>query len=69
MARNISWRTTKVAAGFDFAVIEIISRSEPDADGKYADLVTLKTGNRPTRAQAKGLAQRWVRYFKGAPSQ
>lgn len=62
--RNISWNTTKTAEGFSFEVYEIVGRSEPAAAGRYADLVTLKTGCRSTRAQAKGLAQRWVRYLK-----
>ena len=62
--RNISWNTMKTAEGFNFSVYEIVSRSEPNAEGMYADIVPLKVGSCSTRAQAKGLAQRWVRYLK-----
>jgi hypothetical protein len=62
--RNISWNTTKAAEGFNFSVYEIIGRQEPNAEGSYADIVVLKTGSRATRAQAKGLAQKWCRYLK-----
>lgn len=62
--RNISWSTTKNSAGFAFRVYEVISSAEPNADGNYAEFVTLKTGILATRAQAKGHAQRWCRYLK-----
>lgn len=62
--RNISWNTTKATTGFDFSVYEVVSRTEPNAEGKYADFVQLKAGNCATRAQAKGHAQQWVRYLK-----
>jgi hypothetical protein len=64
--RNISWNTTKTAEGFSFKVYEIIGRPQPNAQGSYADLITLKTGTRATRAQAKGIAQKWCRYLKVA---
>jgi hypothetical protein len=62
--RNISWNTTKTQTGFAFSVYEIIGRTEPDANGNYADCVTLKTGTAPSRAIAKSTAQKWIRYLK-----
>jgi len=64
MTKNISWNTTKTTNGFDFRVYEIVSRSEPNEQGHYADLVTLRTGSAPSRAVAKNQAQKWVRYLK-----
>jgi hypothetical protein len=64
--KNISWNTTKSAEGFQFRVYEIIGRQIADASGSYADWVILRTGTHRTRAQAKGMAQRWCRYLKAA---
>jgi hypothetical protein len=65
-SRIISWSTTKTAEGFAFRVYQVLPRTEPNAEGQYADVVTLKAGTRATRAQAKGRAQKWVRYLKAA---
>lgn len=63
--KNISWRTSKTPAGlFAYRVIEIVPRTVPNDQGHYADIVTLKTGTRATRAQAKGRALQWVLFFK-----
>jgi hypothetical protein len=68
---NISWNTTKTAAGYNFRVYLIVGRTEaegPFDDGLYGRITTLKTGTCATRAQAKGLAQRWGRYLKANPA-
>lgn len=62
--RNISWSTTKTTDGFGFKVYEVVGLAQPNAEGHHAEFVTLKTGSRTTRAQAKGLAQKWCRYLK-----
>lgn len=62
--KNISWNTTKTADGFAFKVYEIVGHTEPTAAGSFAEFITLKTGVSRSRAKAKGLAQRWVRYLK-----
>jgi len=55
MSNVITWRTKKTETGFEWFVIEI----------RYGqDNVILKTGTCKTRARAKGLAQRWVRFLK-----
>lgn len=59
-----SWSTTKTAAGFKFTITESTPRATPNAQGRYTDDRIVKTGTRPTRAQARGLAIKWVRYFK-----
>lgn len=67
---NISWNTTKSAAGYDFRVYLLEGRTEaegPFDDGMYGRTTTLKTGTQRTRAQARGLAQRWCRYLKANP--
>lgn len=64
-SRIISWNTTKTAEGYAYRVYQVVPRTEPNAEGQYADTVTLRTGTRATRAQAKGRAQQWCRYLKG----
>lgn len=65
LRRNFSWNTTKREDGsYSFRVYEIIARATPNAEGHYADSVTVKTGTRTTRPQAVGVAKRWVRFFR-----
>ena len=61
---NVSWNTKKVKLWFEFRVYQIIPRDKPDKNGYYADIVTLQTGIKPTRAGAKYQAQKWVRYYR-----
>lgn len=51
----ITWKTKKTDTGFDWFVIEVLYGQ---------DNVVLKSGTLKTRAQAKGQAQRWVRFLK-----
>lgn len=51
----ITWNTTKTNAGFGYRVYSF---------GYQIPEVTLKTGVRPTRAQAVLRAKRWTRWFK-----
>lgn len=50
----ITWNTKKVAGGFEWRVYTV---------GYQMKSVVLKTGIRPTRAQAKGRAQKWHNYL------
>jgi hypothetical protein len=62
--RNFSWSTTKTANGYGWKVYEIIGRATPNAEGHYAEYADVKTGTRPTRAQASGEAKRWTKYLR-----
>lgn len=64
MSKNITWNTTKTVNGFDFRVYEVVSSTVPNAEGYYAEFVTLKIGSAHSRAVAKSTAQKWVRYLK-----
>lgn len=64
MANKIySWRTSKTDKGFSFSVYEISPRKTQNKQGQYADTKTIKYGVQPTRAKAKTLAQKYVRYY------
>lgn len=58
MAHGFS--TTQTTAGFAWSV----TRTIWDANLGRAVTTTLKSGNRPTRAQATGAAKRWVLFFR-----
>ena len=49
-----TWRTKKVEGGFEWSV-STIEYNKPS--------VTLKSGRRATRAQAAGIAKKWLRYI------
>lgn len=51
----ITWNTHKTAAGFEFRVYSF---------GYQVPNVTLKTGTCSSRAKAKLMAQKWVRFLK-----
>lgn len=66
MNKFYGWNTTKTGNGFSWSVSENISRAEPNDDGRYVDSTVKASGIVATRAQAKGAAQRAVRFFKAA---
>jgi hypothetical protein len=61
---HFSWKTSKTANGFQFTVSLNQSLSAPNAEGRYVNTKVIKTGTLPTRARAKTMAQKWVRFFK-----
>jgi len=61
-----TWKTQKVGKSFDYKVLKLIPRTIRNKNGYFVDSKIIKTGNFPTRVRAKGQAQRWVRYYKGA---
>jgi hypothetical protein len=63
--RNFSWSTTKMEDGsYGYRVYEVVGSATPNAEGHYAEFVTLKTGTRPTRPQATGVAKRWTKFLR-----
>jgi hypothetical protein len=63
--RNFSWSTTKKEDGsYGYRVYEIVASTTPNAEGHYAEFVTLKTGTRPTRPQASRAAKRWTKFLR-----
>lgn len=50
----ITWNTKKVAGGYEWRVYTV---------GYQVKSITLKSGIRPTRAQAEGRAQKWMLYL------
>lgn len=63
--RNFSWSTTKKEDGsYEYKVYEIVGSATPNAEGHYAEFVTLKTGTRPTRPQAREAAKRWAKFLR-----
>lgn len=62
--RIFTWRTTKEGTEFRFTVCELVARKTPNEKGQYCDAYIKATGLKPTRARAKSMAQRWVRYLK-----
>ena len=61
-----TWRTNKINNGFEYKILKVTSLNKPTKEGLYAKTEIVKQGVFPTRARAKGQAQRWVRYLKGA---
>ena len=62
---SITWNTKKNTNGtYSFIVKQVISTSQIQQNGDYAITTVLKTGACKTRAQAKGKAIKWVKYFK-----
>lgn len=59
-----SWSTKKVDNGFKAIVTKSVTRSTPNANGKYADTEIVQQAVTTTRARARGWAQKWVRYYK-----
>ena len=53
-----SWNTTKTAAGYRWAVYSNVSRTTPNAEGRYVDSSLFAEGICRTRAQAVGAAKR-----------
>ena len=60
------WNTTKITNGFKYTVYQTIVLETPNTNGRYAESVILQTGTRETRAQAVGIAKRWMRYYRRA---
>ena len=63
MKKIYSWNTKKTKGGYEYKVKELTPRKKPNKMGHYIDTKTIKSGLKPTRARAKGLAQRWARYY------
>ena len=57
------WNTKKVGKGFKWNVTKMTTRKTKNSIGHYADTKVIKSGILPTRARAKLMAQRWVRYY------
>jgi hypothetical protein len=65
LLRNFSWSTTKKEdSSYEYRVYEIVGSTTPNAEGHYAEFVTLKTGTRRTRPQAAGVAKRWTKFLR-----
>ena len=58
-----TWNTRKTEKGFMFIVSKMTPRTTADEKGHFVDTETVKQGTRPTRARAKGIAQKWCQYF------
>lgn len=58
-----SWKTKKTKEGFKYDVQEIKPLKNKNSKGYYADIKVIKTGLKPTRARAKGTAQKYVRFY------
>jgi hypothetical protein len=58
-----SWRTSKISNGYLFTVSELKARKTPNKIGQYVDTKIIKRGVLPTRAKAKSMAQKWVRFY------
>ena len=58
-----SWKTTKVAGGFEYRVLKIVPLITPTKSGYYAKTTIVKKGIFKTRARAKAQAQRWSSYY------
>lgn len=56
----ITWRTEKIDNGQFRYIVKRVG---------YQHQEIIQTGIRSTRAQAKGMAQRWVRYLKAKARQ
>jgi len=58
-----SWNTKKSNSGYKYRVEKITPRKTPNKFGQYANTIIIKSGTQKTRARAKGMATRWVRYY------
>ena len=64
MRTYYTWNTIKTGSRFTWNVKEVTTRTTANARGSYADTEIVKTGTRATHAQAKGLAEKWIRYLR-----
>jgi hypothetical protein len=65
MAKKLyGWATHKVANGYEWIITETTPRSTPNEHGRYADTIIVTRGMKATRAQAKGVASKWLKHFK-----
>lgn len=61
-----SWNTKKTATGFEAVVFKNTSRATANAHGQFCDSEELQRITVTSRAIAKRLAQKWVRYYKAS---
>lgn len=59
-----SWNTKKKGKKYEAKVVKIIPRKTKNKKGSYADITIVDTNLYPTRARAKGAAQRAVMRLK-----
>ena len=59
-----TWRTSKVSNGYSFSVYKMTPRKTPNKMGQYADDKLMKYGILPSRARAKTMAIKWIKYYK-----
>ena len=59
-----TWKTTKGKEGYKFSIIEMTPRKTANKIGQYIDSKSITSGNFGSRAKAKNMAQKFVRFFK-----
>lgn len=59
-----TWKTSKSDKGFKFSIIELTPRKTQNSLGQFVDTKTLTSGAFSSRAKAKGMAIKFVRFFK-----
>lgn len=57
------WNTRTNGIAFEAVVTKMISRTEPNEQGRYCDTEVVKVAAFSTRAKAVGYAKKMVRYY------
>jgi hypothetical protein len=58
-----TWHTHKTPDGYRWVILEVTVKELPYPDGTYAHSEVVKSDTASSRAQAVGMAKRWVRYL------